>query len=58
VKNKDPKRNWNEGRRKRGRSFFVTQDADPAKEALTVNIRQQEKASCRNRKKIRQFTAA
>jgi hypothetical protein len=52
VKNNAPKRNWNEGSRKTDRSFFVTRDAVPAKEALTVNIRQKEKASCKNRKKL------
>jgi hypothetical protein len=34
-------------------------DVAPGKAALTVNIRREEKASCRNpQKKIRQFTTA
>lgn len=52
MKNNAPKRNWHEGRRKTDRSFFATQDAASAKEALTANIRQKEKASCRNCKKL------
>jgi hypothetical protein len=58
VKNKAPKRNWNVGRRKTDRSFFANPDVAPGKEALTVNIRQKEKASCKKPQKIRQFTTA